>query len=165
MSSIRYPMDGNAETELNLRVGDEQCDVAPLFNSIGFLTRATHLVERDFIRSSAEGGLPYGTYSALAMIGRNPGIRQGLLGKVLQVQQSNMANLTKRLLAKKLVDRRPLGNGRRGIGLWLTASGSEQVETLTPVMRDLDRKFAAALEPHELATLARLLARVLQSHI
>lgn len=148
--------------EFQLRLGEESCDVSVLFNSLGFLTRATHLLERDFIRNRQDCSLPFGTYSALAMIDANPGIRQGLLGAILQVQESNMAILTKRLIADNSVERRPLGKGRRGMGLWLTAKGKGLVTQMRPMMKDIDSRFAAALSSEEQGILTTLLGRVLR---
>lgn len=137
---------------------------AALAESLGFLTRAVHLQERDHIRSGGSAALPFATYSALAVIAANPGIRQRTLADLLQVQESNMANLTRKLVDEGYVERRKTGT-KRGLGLSLTPEGARVLADARPVMHALDRDFAAALPPADYADLVSLLTRVMLSRL
>ena len=143
----------------------EVCDIGGLAESLGFLTRVTQLQRREFIRGSARPQPSLGAYSALAVISRNPGIRQRLLATILQVQDSNMTNLIRQLLDQGLVDRRPIAPGRRAAGLWLTAAGQSTVAAQAPGVEEIDRAFAGALSDTEYAAVVRILRRLFVSRL
>lgn len=135
---------------------------AILHRSVGFLTRAAHLLERDLIRESGPAPLRFSTYSALAVISENPGILLRSLAVALQTKETNLAPIVASLEAEGMLIRKRYKT-RRGIGHSLSAEGKALLEKSLPIMEGYDRDFAAALTDEEYAILTKLLTKLVLS--
>lgn len=140
--------------------GGKKYALAPLTDSLGFLTRAVQVQINDRVRASSGLDVSPARLSALRFIEANPGIRQVEVARFLLIQESNMANLVKDLLAQGLVKRR----GNKRAGLWVTGEGRRQVEQAAAVL-SIDRSCAAVLSDREYKQLVRLLNRVYQASL
>jgi len=142
------------------KVGDGEYALTNLTNSLGFLTRVIQVQINERIRSAGVLQVTPATYSTLRVLQANPGIRQVHAARILVVQESNMANLIKDLIAQGLVERREDESKRTG--LWITALGEEELERSSSA-DDLERVYAKALSDKEYRSLLRMLDRIYQA--
>src|SRR5882672_4443418 len=88
-------------------------------------------------------------FTALVVIGANPGISQTILGNVLGIARSGAMLLTDWFEDRGLVERRHLPSDGRAWGLHLTRKGEQLVERMKPRVLDLDLKKANSLTKTE----------------
>jgi DNA-binding MarR family transcriptional regulator len=84
-------------------------------------------------------------FSALVLVGANPGISQSLLGEALGMARSNAKTLVDWMEERALAERRPREDDRRAWGLYLTAPGARLVERMKRRVLEEDRRRAARL--------------------
>lgn len=132
--------------------------LSPLTDSIGFLTRVVQIQINDRIRASGMLGVSPAVFSVLRLLETNAGIRQVDAARILLIQESNMANLVKELIAQNLVERRGKNGSKRG-GLWITSAGRRQLEQ-RGAAEATDRSYAASLSNKEYRQLIALLRRL-----
>lgn len=142
------------------RIGEVEYDLTPLTKSLGFLTRVVQVQINERIRAGGGLHVSPAVFSVLRLLQANPGIRQVHAARILLIQESNMANLIKDLIAQALVERRE-EEGKR-FGLWITADGEAELERCAWA-DDLDRVYADALSDREYHALRQLLDRVYQA--
>jgi DNA-binding MarR family transcriptional regulator len=99
-------------------------------------------------------------FSALVVIGANPGISQTLLGNVLGIARSGAMVLTDWFEARGLVERRRKPNDGRAWGLHLTRRGERLVARMKKRVRAHDQRRAAVLSVGERCELLRLLNKL-----
>jgi DNA-binding MarR family transcriptional regulator len=99
-------------------------------------------------------------FTALVIIGANPGIRQTVLGNVLGIARSGAMLLTDWFEARGLVERRHLPSDGRAWGLHLTRKGEQTVEQMKRRVLDLDLKKTKVLNRSEREELLRLLEKL-----
>jgi DNA-binding MarR family transcriptional regulator len=99
-------------------------------------------------------------FTALVMIGANPGLSQSVLGNVLGIARSGAMALTDWFEERGLVERRHRPDDGRAWGLYLTARGERLVALMKRRVLASDRRRAGTLSPGERRTLLRLLEKV-----
>ena len=99
-------------------------------------------------------------FTALVIIGANPGLSQSVLGSVLGIARSGAMLLTDRFEAGGLVERRRRPNDGRAWGLHLTRRGEQFVGTMKRRVLELDFKKAGLLTRTERRELLRLLEKL-----
>lgn len=99
-------------------------------------------------------------FTALVIVGANPGISQTALGNVLGIARSGAMALTDWFEARGLIARRRTPDDRRAWGLHLTARGERMVRSMTRKVVALDRRRAAVLNGGERRQLLRLLNKL-----
>jgi DNA-binding MarR family transcriptional regulator len=99
-------------------------------------------------------------FTALVVIGANPGLSQTVLGNVLGIARSGAMLLTNWFEAQGLVERRHRADDARAWGLYLTARGEATVQKMKRRVVALDRKRSAVLSSDERRQLQRLLAKL-----
>jgi len=99
-------------------------------------------------------------FTALVVIGANPGLSQSLLGRVLGIARSGAMLMTDLLEARGLVERRRRPNDGRAWGLHLTRRGEQFVGTMKRRVLELDFKKASLLTRTERRELQRLLEKL-----
>ena len=122
--------------------------------------RAQLLVYEDFIRSLAQWNMTPPRFSALVIIGNNPGLKLTELSSVLAIARSGSVLLTDTLVANGWVERRPLPTDRRAWGLHLTDEGRKTLDETTAAVRQHDRRICAELNEEERNTLQGLLRKL-----
>jgi DNA-binding MarR family transcriptional regulator len=98
-------------------------------------------------------------FTALVMIGSNPGMSQTVLGNVLGIARSGAMLLTDWFEAQGLVERRRRPDDGRAWGLHLTGKGERLAKDLEKRVLDLDLK-RSRLTPGERRELLRLLEKL-----
>jgi DNA-binding MarR family transcriptional regulator len=99
-------------------------------------------------------------FTALVVIGANPGLSQSVLGNVLGIARSGAMQLANWFEAQGLVERRHRDDDARAWGLFLTRRGDQLVQGLKRRIVEHDRKRSAVLSPRERRELLRLLAKL-----
>ena len=99
-------------------------------------------------------------FTALVVIGANPGLSQTVLGRVLGIARSGAMLMTDLLEERGLVERRRRPNDGRAWGLHLTRRGEQFVETMKRRVLELDFKKARLLTRTERRELLRLLEKL-----
>jgi len=99
-------------------------------------------------------------FTALVVIGANPGLSQSVLGRVLGIARSGAMLMTDLLEARGLVERRRRPNDGRAWGLHLTRRGEQFVGTMKRRVLELDFKKAGLLTRTERRELQRLLEKL-----
>ena len=143
-------------------IGELEYSLAPLTGSLGFLTRVVFIQINNRARTEGAITISPAITALLRLVQANPGIRQVDAAKILLIQESNMANLIKELVAKGLIERKSAG-GRRG-GLFTTAEG-EMLVQFNACSESINRDVAGVLSDKEYQQLVQLLNRVYRSHL
>jgi DNA-binding MarR family transcriptional regulator len=99
-------------------------------------------------------------FTALVVIGSNPGMSQTALGNVLGIARSGAMLLTDWFEAQGLVERRRLPNDGRAWGLHLTPRGERLAQQLRRRVLELDLKRTSNLSKSERRELLRLLEKL-----
>lgn len=99
-------------------------------------------------------------FTALVIVGANPGIGQTSLGQVLGIARSGAMMLTDWMEARGLAARRRRPNDGRSWGVHLTARGDELLARMKRRVTAEDRKRAAVLDTRERRELLRLLNKL-----
>ena len=99
-------------------------------------------------------------FTALVIVGANPGISQTALGNVLGIARSGAMALTDWFEARELIVRRRSPNDGRAWGLQLTVRGERMVRRMKRNVVALDRRRAAVLGGSERRELLRLLNKL-----
>ena len=99
-------------------------------------------------------------FTALVVIGANPGLSQTVLGNVLGIARSGVMLLADRFECEGLVERRHRADDGRAWGLYLTRRGEALLERMKRRVVAHDRRRAAVLSERERRELQRLLAKL-----
>ena len=99
-------------------------------------------------------------FTALVVIGANPGLSQSVLGRVLGIARSGAMLMTDLLEERGLVERRRRPNDGRAWGLHLTRRGEQFVGPMKRRVLELDFKKAGLLTRTERRELLRLLEKL-----
>ncbi|MGD9952431.1 MAG: MarR family winged helix-turn-helix transcriptional regulator [Burkholderiales bacterium] len=99
-------------------------------------------------------------FTALVVIGANPGINQSVLGRVLGIARSGAMALANWFETRGWVERRRSPGDGRAWGLHLTRRGEALVARLRRVVLAEDRRRSSVLSPGERRELLRLLDKL-----
>jgi len=124
------------------------------------LRRAQLAAFQGFFEATAGFGVTPPRFTALVIVGANPGLSQTALGQVLGIARSGAMQLTDWLVGRKLAERRPRPDDGRAWGLFLTGRGAALLGGLKRKVRAQDRRLGAALTVRERRELLRLLDRL-----
>ena len=137
-----------------------EIELGPLGGSLGFLLRLAQLKNfGEFYEALGPQGLRPGEFSVLALIGRNPGIRQGVLAQRLWIKRAHMTKLVRGFAERQLVDRQVPADDRRALELKLTDAGRALVAEHAAAFHAHGAASGLAADEH--AELVRLLRRYL----
>lgn len=141
-----------------VQTGNE-VDLGPLPGFIGYpLRRAQLTVFEDFMRCVGKLGLRPGQFSALAVIGTTPGLKQAQVANALGIKGTNFTTMINELEARGLVERR--ARDKRSHALHLTPDGRKLVDQAIEVQRRQEKKFDKALGPGGREQLVALLHKL-----
>ena len=124
------------------------------------LRRAQVAMFMAFQEATRGMGITPPRFTALVMIGANPGLSQTALGNVLGIARSGAMLLATWFEAQGLVERRHRADDGRAWGLYLTPAGEALVQRVKRRVVASDRKRAAVLSARERRELRRLLAKL-----
>jgi len=153
-AKARGPRPGSIARVEGLSYGD-------LDEHLGYVLRRAQLAGFDaFHRATAGIDITPARYTALTIVGANPGLTQSALGNALGTARSGAMMVTNWLEKRGLAERRSLPDDARAWGLHLTPQGASQLRKLNRRVRANDAAFAARLAPRERQTLKRLLDKL-----
>jgi DNA-binding MarR family transcriptional regulator len=124
------------------------------------LRRAQVAMFMAFHEATRGMGITPPRFTALVMIGANPGLSQTALGNVLGIARSGAMLLADWFEAQGLVERRHRADDGRAWGLYLTPRGEALVGRMKRRVVRHDRRRAAVLSGKERRELQRLLAKL-----
>ncbi|AEQ50251.1 MarR family winged helix-turn-helix transcriptional regulator [Pelagibacterium halotolerans] len=109
------------------------------------LRRAQLSVFQRFLSAFEALDLRPAEYSALALIGDNPGRKQTEIAEILGIKRANFVALINGLEARGLTERRAAHGDRRANALYLTEEGAGFVEKARAVQDDFEADCIARL--------------------
>lgn len=124
------------------------------------LKRAFNVVQADLSHVLKPFGLRMITYSALAIVGDNPGMRQSELAKSLDMERPNLVGIIDQLQRNKWIRRDPAPADRRAHALVLTEEGQDLLARATEAVAAHDRRAFSGLTADELKNLQRTLLKI-----
>jgi DNA-binding MarR family transcriptional regulator len=128
---------------------------------LGYVLRRAQLAGFEAFQSATAGvDITPARYTALTIVGANPGLTQSALGAALGTARSGAMMVTNWLEKRGLAERRGLPDDKRAWGLHLTSLGETQLRKLNRKVRENDAGFAARLAPRERDELKRLLDKL-----
>lgn len=121
-------------------------DYGVLDQLLGYaLRRAQNALYLDFHRATAKAQVSPQRFAALVLVGRNPGMRQGVLAEAMGLHRSGALRLTDWLTDRGWVERRDDEQDARRWGLHLTAQGRRMLTTLERQVQAHDQALIDAL--------------------
>ena len=107
----------------------DEIDVRAVQAHLGFKLRMAQVaVFRNFMAAFKPYDLRPGHYSALKLIGVNPGMRQQRLGETLEIKRPNLVLLVAELEGRGWIERRRSKSDMRSYALHLTEEGQALVD-------------------------------------
>ncbi|MET0337022.1 MAG: MarR family winged helix-turn-helix transcriptional regulator [Caulobacter sp.] len=99
-------------------------------------------------------------FSALALIGANPGLSQKTLAREVGFDKATIVAILDNMERQGWTERRRSSTDRRRHLLFVTAAGAKALEAMTVLARENEAHINAALTKSEQATLQTLLDKV-----
>ena len=99
-------------------------------------------------------------YAALVAMRAYPGIDATRLSAVIAFDRSTLGSVIERLVAKKLIDRKPSGEDKRVKLLHLTKSGAAVLREIMPSVERAQLRMLQPLKPADRKTLMALLTQL-----
>lgn len=107
----------------------QQINFATLDGFFGYpLKRATNVMQADLNRALKPYGLRMLTYTALVLVGDNPGLRQSQLAAAMDVEHPNLVVVLDALESRDLILRERVPTDRRAYALGITLAGKRLAE-------------------------------------
>jgi DNA-binding MarR family transcriptional regulator len=150
----RGPRPGSIERVAGLNYGD-------LDQTLGYVLRRAQLAGFEaFHEATASVDITPARYTAMVIVGANPGLTQTRLGQALGTARSGAMMVADWMESRGLAERRTRPDDARAWGLHLTPKGEGELARLRERVRANDDRFAGRLAPGELAELRRLLDKL-----
>ena len=118
------------------------------------MKRCFNVIQADLVRALKPLELRMLTFTALALIVENPGLRQSQLAEAMEMERPNLVTIVEELVRRGLVTRDRVPTDRRAYSLEATGEG-----------RQLCAEAVAAVERHEAVLLAGLDAEMRASAV
>ena len=99
-------------------------------------------------------------YAALVAIHTHPGIDATRLSAVIAFDRSTLGSVIERLVAKKLIDRKPSGEDKRVKLLYLTRAGAAILRDIMPSVEKAQARILQPLKPADRKVLLSLLTQL-----
>ncbi|MEC7765297.1 MAG: MarR family transcriptional regulator [Pseudomonadota bacterium] len=149
-------MSGGEETDTAKRVTDEALRPYLGFN----LRRAWNVIHADLAATLDPLGLRMITFSALTVIGDNPGLSQAQLAAALSVERPNLVAVTEELTTRGLISRDRVPSDRRTYALRLTTAGARLLAQASEAVHTHERQLYSVLSEAELESLRAMLGKI-----
>jgi DNA-binding MarR family transcriptional regulator len=128
---------------------------------LGYVLRRAQLAGFEaFHQATAGVDITPARYTALVIVGANPGLSQSALGAALGTARSGAMLVADWMEKRGWVERRNRPEDARSWGLYLTKRGEEQLRALNHRVRANDARFSGRLTARERATLRLLLEKL-----
>ncbi|WP_415401525.1 MarR family winged helix-turn-helix transcriptional regulator [Tateyamaria sp. SN3-11] len=134
---------------------------ACLRDFVGYnMKRAFNVLQADLTATLEPMGLRMLTYSALALIVENPGLRPSQLAAALSVERANVVVYVDQLEEAGWVTRAPSATDRRAYALQCTIAGRRTYDKARAAVRAHDRRMLEGLREVEITAVKKALARI-----
>ena len=124
------------------------------------MKRAFMVIQADVTRTLEPFGLRMVTYSALAIIGDNPGLSQTQLAAALAIERPNLVVIVDELERRDLLSRDRVPTDRRTYALQLTSEGGQLLTRATEALRAHEARMMRGISRADLATLVACLGQI-----
>lgn len=124
------------------------------------MKRAFNAIQADVNAALAPLGLRMITFSTLAVIAENPGLRQSVLAEILAMERPNLVVVVDELERAELISRQRPPEDRRAYALRVTLAGQRLLDKALAAVDAHERRMTAGLTEEERQALIRALARV-----
>lgn len=124
------------------------------------LAHVARLMRRNFDERARSIGVTRPQWQVISLLSRNPGINQGGLAELLEVEPITTGRMIDRLQDADLVERRADPSDRRTWRLHLTPRGQELIETLRPYAQDMLAEALHGVAEGDVALLRQTLDRI-----
>ncbi len=124
------------------------------------LKRAWLAIQSDLTRGLEAFDLRIVSYSALAIIVDNPGLRPSQLADLLALERSNLVGLLDVLVQRRLIERRACPTDRRAQTLYATPAGRSLQGKAGAAIAAREEALFADVSLSERATLSRALLKI-----
>jgi len=148
-SAAKVPTPSSAISDTTLRQ----------FTGYG-MKRAFMVIQADVTRTLEPLDLRMVTFSALAIIGDNPGLSQTQLAGALAIERPNLVVIVDELERRDLVSRDRVPTDRRTYALQLTAEGRRLLVRATEALRTHEIRVMHGIGGADLATLIGCLSQI-----
>jgi DNA-binding MarR family transcriptional regulator len=124
------------------------------------ISDSARLIKREFEARARSLGITREQAFALVALSRNEGVNQVRLAELMEMDAIPLFRLVDRLEASGLVRRERDPADRRARRLYLTQAGWATLDLLRPLMDQLGHDVCAGIDPEEIATFRKVLARM-----
>lgn len=132
-----------------------------LDQTLGYVLRRAQLAGfQAFHEATAGVDITPARYTAMVIVGANPGLTQTRLGEALGTARSGAMMVADWMESRGLAERRSRADDGRAWGLHLTARGEAELQRLRERVRANDAAFAGRLSAQEQDDLRRLLEKL-----
>jgi DNA-binding MarR family transcriptional regulator len=124
------------------------------------MKRAFIILQADVTRTLEPFGLRMVTYSALSMIGDNPGLSQSQLAGALAIERPNLVVIVDELERRDLITRDRVPTDRRTYALRLTSEGARLLAQSTDAVRKHDSRMMEGVSAEEAELLMSTMRKI-----
>ncbi len=133
-------------------------DMSTLAATGGYLLRRAQLAFfEDFIKSFAPLGLRPAQFSVLAIVEKNPGLKQSEIAHTLGIQRTNFVAMMDELESRGLAVREPSQSDRRSYAVALTNEGRALMRRAMTILAEHEARMLRRLTPDDQTEMMRLL--------
>lgn len=128
----------------------------------GYLVRRLdNKIHGVFLRTLANEEITPARFTALAIIGANPGVRQVDIARALEIARPAALKLVNQLVELELVDTHPIPSDKRIGALALSAKGQVKLAQYEQSIRELETRICSRLSEAEREAMTRMLRKLL----
>jgi DNA-binding MarR family transcriptional regulator len=128
----------------------------------GYLVRRLdNKIYASFLASLAQEEITPARFTALSIIGANPGVRQVDIARALDVARPAALKIVNQLVDLGLVEAHPIPSDKRIGALALSARGHAKLAEYEQVVREHEDRICSPISPRERATMTRILRKLL----
>lgn len=128
----------------------------------GYLVRRLdNKIYASFLASLAEEEITPARFTALSIIGANPGVRQVDIARALEVARPAALKLVNQLIDLGLVEAHPIPSDKRIGALALSEKGQAKLAEYEQAVREHEDRICGPISAQERATLTRILRKLL----
>lgn len=143
------------------RLAQSDVDYGVLAQTTGFPIKLVWIIGYTLLcRTIDDPAITPQRFSMLELIGTNPGLPQSRIAEALGLSRPRTSLAIDFWEERGCVERRAVPDDRRSFGIYLTATGEEELASLRQRVMESDVRLTSALEPDEVRELRRLLAKI-----
>lgn len=140
---------------------NDTLEMGSLTQSLGFLVRLAQVRMYDLFFAGFEGSdVRPGEITMLWVLDLNPGVRQGVVARELNIKPAHMTKLVQRLVREGHIKRRVPPEDRRSVLLSLTDQGKQRLESLRQTFLTIHGSESIGLTIQETEQLRALLHKL-----